>query len=142
MVRIFFILSGLLLLTGCGRKTTDNSTEHYLTASIQTRSEAISELVRRGDTLLPDLQSIEKKVQDLILMSKDIENLPASINLSDAYFARMARTWQLDSALFQKLNFNMQVDEITLVLRQNQLVLLEQMLLKRDTGEVPLFTAH
>ena len=108
---------------------------------VRDRIGMIKNYANKNDTVFIDPEEVDKKVQDMILLSKDIENLSASVNLSNQYFKDLCSRFQLNYEEFEHLNTGMHVNDIASVLKRNELLFLNYILLKNGSDAVPMRTA-
>jgi hypothetical protein len=104
--------------------------------------EVLQSVVISGDSLPLKVLLIDKEVDNLILISKDIENLSASINRANSFFDALTAEFRLQIKDFTKLNTGMHVDEIELVLKQNELNLFNQIIFKITGAKNTMYTAQ
>lgn len=105
-------------------------------------SERLSQIAAlHNDTIDSTARAIDQRVRQLVLLSKDIENLPGTVNLSNDEFSAWARTLHINRADLDVLSPEMHVDEIEVLIRQNELDLLNQLVI-RSAGSPSLFTAQ
>lgn len=90
----------------------------------------------------PAATDIDKRVSEIILISKDIENLGASVKLGNDFFSDLAAHYRLAAGDFIKLNTGMHIDEIEITLKQNELSFLNMYILRYSSRQAPLTTAH
>ena len=108
---------------------------------VRDRIGMIKNYANKNDTVFIDPEEVDKKVRDMILLSKDIENLSASVNLSNQYFKDRCSRFQLNYDEFEHLNTGMHVNDIASVLKRNELLFLNYILLKNGSDAVPMRTA-
>jgi hypothetical protein len=111
----------------------------YFENGVATR---LAQIVATGDTMLDSTaKAIDRRTRQLILLSKDVENASASVNLSNREFHDWATGFHLNASDFDSLSIGMHREQMEVILRQNELDLLNQLLLK--SGHSPsLMTAH
>ena len=142
-MRFLFKLILFLPLLSC----VDNSNKNQaidlnIEKEIQERILKIKTLAKQNDTVFVDPDEVDKKVRDLILISKDIENLRASVNLSNQYFTDISNRFHLNVGDFEKLNTGMHVDDIASALKQNEMIFFNHILLKTSIDAVPMHSAR
>jgi hypothetical protein len=116
--------------------------DNYVDKEIRDRVKTINDLNKDRDTLIIDPAAVQKKVEDLILVSKDVENLSASVNMGNTYFAEMAKRYHLNSSDIKQLNTGMHVNDIASALKQNEMALFNHVLLQVNKDAVPLHSAQ
>jgi hypothetical protein len=120
-----------LMVAGCVNRGTHDM-ERYFESEIVDRLSTLQSPGMINDTLQGRIKYVHGRVGELILLSKDIENLGASISLSNAFFKDVAADFGMNAGDFAPLYTDMHVDEIAVVLRQNELNFLNQMLFRHD----------
>jgi hypothetical protein len=94
------------------------------------------------DSILSTAKTMDKEINNIILLSKDVENLGASVYLGNACFKKLAKQEGFNNSDFTELTTGMHVNDIATVLKQNELNFLNQLLLKNNPSGLPLFTAQ
>ena len=94
------------------------------------------------DPLKIDPNEIDSAVNTLILLSKDIENISASINTSNNYFDTLASQHGFSPYEFIKVKNGMHVDDIATTLKQNELIFFNKILLKNNKSDLLLHSAQ
>jgi len=94
------------------------------------------------DSLKVNPNEIDSIVNALILLSKDIENIGASINRSNSYFDTLAKQHNFSPYDFIKVKNGMHVDDIATTLKQNELSFFNKILLKNNRGDLLLNAAQ
>lgn len=143
MPYFFVSLTFLLSLFSCREASKQfDQEELMLNREIQVR---LKELEPFQDTLQAmglEPESIHKRFQDFLLMSKDVENLQASVNLSNRYLNDLCAEHRLNSSSFHILKTNLSLSEISYFLKQNELNVLNQLVFQKLNRKVNLHTAH
>ncbi|MDO9000415.1 hypothetical protein [Sediminibacterium sp.] len=85
---------------------------------------------------------IDSIVNTLILLSKDIENISASINKSNRFFDTLSAQHKFSSHEFIKVKNGMHVDDIATALKQNELTFFNLILLKNNKSSLLLHSAE
>ncbi len=133
----------VFIISACCSSNTDSIEDESLyIKEIQLR---LTELHFFKDSLLCQgisIDSIHQKFSDLLLISKDIENKNAAANLSNLYVADLCEHHQLNAFNLQKITSNMHSSEVSFLLKQNELTILNQILLQKLNRTIPLQTAH
>ena len=96
----------------------------------------------QADSLKINPNEVDSIVNSLILLSKDIENISASIGKSNTYFDKLAAKYKLNSYSFIPVKNGMHVDDIATTLKQNELSFFNMMLLKNNKSELLLHTVQ
>lgn len=132
----------LVLLVSCryNGNTANKEENEHLDRQILNRIDVIS-ASEKADSLMPALYAINREVGQLMLLSKDVENIGASITKSNVYFDSAARVYHLDSSEFVKLGKNVPLHEVETVIKKNELNLLNKIIFKNKIG-MPMYTAQ
>lgn len=143
-MKIRWLSFGILvcLLVACRSKQTSEFSQinTYLKKEVNNRL-AIYTAIPSDSLMLPgDLVAVDRRVQDLILLSKDLENLGASVGMANRFFEQLALKYGMESSVFLRLNALMHVDEVEKIIRQNELSFLNLFLLNYSKKTVPLVT--
>jgi hypothetical protein len=143
VIDIFTVMPAImaaLFLFSCrdGRVKSD---ENYFAGQVGLRISHIKNMQGR-DSLKEQVQKIHKHVNELILLSKDIENPGASVHLANSFFNEQAEKYNLIASDFREISKDHHMDEIAEALRQNELNLLNQLILKNDSSALLLYTAQ
>jgi hypothetical protein len=115
--------------------------ERYFTGQVKERMIAIEQLPAGDSMIKKRVAEIDRRVGEIILISRDVENLKASVNVSNSYFAELSGEFGLNPKDFNSIHTGMHVNEIAVMLRQNELNLLNQLLF-RLSEEPAIYTAH
>lgn len=136
-----FLLLGCLACTDNSNK--NQAMDQYVNKEIRDRIARIKSMNASMDTVLIDADAVEKKIGELILLSKDIENPGASVKLSNDYLDQLIKTYHLNQSDFKKIHAGMHVDDIASVLKQDEMALFNHILLQTgQDGAVPLHAAQ
>ena len=98
--------------------------------------------IKLADSLQLDVMEVHTEVDRFLLLSKDIENLDASINLSRKYFDELAVKFNFKRTDFTDITKTMTLEEIANALKGNELNLYNQVLFKYKGAEELMFTAQ
>jgi hypothetical protein len=98
--------------------------------------------LKLADSLMMDVMKAHTEVDRFLLLSKDVENLDASINLSRNYFDELTQKFNFKRADFTDINKTMTLEEIANVLKGNELNFYNQVLFKYKGAEGAMFTAQ
>ncbi|MBL7932131.1 MAG: hypothetical protein JNL60_09515 [Bacteroidia bacterium] len=142
-ISILIILFGALC-SACNHSEDRNLTKDrdYLNSQINDRIKVIIELPRDSFPEKPDAIALDKRINEIILISKDVENLNASVTLANQLFSGLVETFKFSTVDFALLNVGMHVDEIERLTKQNELAFFNLYILQSASRPVPLFTAH
>jgi hypothetical protein len=140
-MRLTLIFAVLFLLNSCRQSKQNNlETNEYLEKQILNRIDVIS-ASEKADSLMPALYDINREVGQLVLLSKDVENMAASVNRSNTYFDSVVKQYQLDSSDFVRLTRDMPLNDVETVIKKNELNLLNKIIFKHKIG-TPMYTAQ
>lgn len=132
----------VLLLLSCRNSNQNKDMDLYFNKEIKNRMQIIAGLSGQADTLKTIVAALDKEVNNIILLSKDVENIGASVIRANDYFKTLALKYGINDSDFTKLSTGMHVNDIATILRQNELNLFNQLILKNNPSGLPLFTAQ
>ncbi len=138
----FFVCIIAFVLFSCSDNKRQRETESYFKNELAWREQELNKIFSKNDSVKLNVKEIESEINKLILLSKDVENLKASISLSKEYFDKLSLQYQLNRSDFIDIGPGMTPEEIEVSLRSNQVNLYNQLILKYSNGKTPLFTAH
>ncbi len=139
-MRYVFIIVTCLLFS-CSERERKEEAQSYFKKEIDSRMSTIKTL-KVADSLHLDVTEIDKEVDRLLLMSKDIENIDASINLSKKFFDELAVKYQMNRADFTDINREMTLEEIANALKGNELNFFNQFIFNYKGADGSMFTAQ
>lgn len=114
--------------------------EKYFEKEIRDR---MSVIAIQPDSMRLSPVKIDRDVNNMIMMTKDIENIRTTVITSNNYFRSLAVNHHINPADFPGLNLDMELDEMASLLKQNELNFFNQVIFKLSTnGSLPLYTAH
>ncbi len=116
--------------------------DHYVEKEIRDRIERIKALNKAGDTVIIDPEAVQKKINDLLLLSKDVENLGACVAMSSQYFEALTKQYRLNPSDLKRIEAGMHINDIASALKQNEMVLFNHVLLQTGANAVPLHAAQ
>lgn len=125
----------------CKNQDNEEASERYFKTEIEGRIRKINELVAK-DSLDIDPKAIDEEINKLVLLSKDVENIVASINKSKQFFDSIAVKLQINRRDFINIDKTMTLEEIATALKSNELNLFNQVLFKYNKGESLMYTAQ
>lgn len=138
-MRLFLVFTVLIFIR-CGRpdpNETKLNLEH-LDKEISERA-----LILSKDTAFSaELDNIRKNVDNLRLLTVDIENLSASINKSNQYFSGAAKKYGVDTSGFVVLYKGVPLQDIVNIIKKNHLNLLNKIIIVRNKNESLMYTAQ
>jgi len=142
MKSLCVILLSLLVLQCSPDPTMNDETSEYLDLQIRQRLELMNAGEDFKDTSAYEHNKIALRVNELILLSKDVENVKASINKSNSFLREAAAYYALPDSDLIILETGMRLEEITSALKSNELSLLNKIILKKSKNGAPVFTAQ
>jgi hypothetical protein len=93
------------------------------------------------DSLKANAKQIDSNINSLILLSKDIENMSAVVFKANQYFNTLSQTYKLNSNQFITIKTGMHVDDVTTILKENELKFFNLILIKNNRSDLLLNTA-
>ena len=93
------------------------------------------------DSLKANAKQIDSNINSLILLSKDIENMSAVVFKANQYFNTLSQTYKLNSNQFITIKTGMHVDDVTTILKENELKVFNLILIKNNRSDLLLNTA-
>ena len=93
------------------------------------------------DSLKANAKQIDSNINSLILLSKDIENMSAVVFKANQYFNTLSQTYKLNSNQFITIKTGMHVDDVTTILKENELKFFDLILIKNNRSDLLLNTA-
>lgn len=140
-VYIIFLMCMFFISACVDNSNKNQSVDNYVNREVSERIKMIAQINKENDTILINPLAIDKRINELVLLSKDVENLSASVNLSNQYFAEMATTYGIDVREFRKINTGMHVNDIGTTIKQNEMVLFNEVILKSGFKDILLRSA-
>ncbi len=138
-----FIILILFLFVACSENDKENrKTDASFSKEIGDRIKLLNKNSVQTDPLKVNPNEVDSTVNMLILLSKDIENISASVNRSNQYFSALATKYSLSDHEFIKLKNGMHVDAIATILKDNELKFFNLILLKNNRGDALLHSAQ
>ena len=131
-----------VIFLSCRNEDLTHDMNAYFEKEISARRTILDTLKANNDSLIVNTKAVHEEVNNFILLSKDIENLSASVNIANAYFQNLAHTYGIVESDFSILNTGMHTNEIAVILKQNELNFFNQLILKNNITQPPLFTAQ
>ena len=144
-ISLFFCYSFILILgVSCeNAKGKDYTTEEaVLKREINARLKELDSLSEKLKQNGIDPQKIHKDIEQLLLVSKDSENLQASVNMSNNYFNTLSEEHLFNKSMLVHFSSEMNGKDISLALKQNELFILNQIALEKLDQKVELKSAH
>lgn len=140
--KVGVFISLLFLSAFSCKENTQTNTEGsaMLVKEINSR---LLELENKADSLKKtgiDPSAIHSRFQELLLMSKDVENLQASVNLHKTYLDEVCQAHGLNRSQLLEINSSMDLEQIDLIFKQNELQLLNQVWMRKLEGNIKLET--
>lgn len=142
-MRCCFIIFTLLFFVACSEPDKENrKTGASFSKEIGQRIKLLNKDSVQTDSLKVNPNEVDSIVNILILLSKDIENISASVNKSNSYFSGLATKYSLSDHEFIKLKNGMHVDAIATILKDNELKFFNLILLKNNQTDALLHSAQ
>lgn len=142
-MKAFLIVVISLIFSSCSNSENKNrKIDGSFNKEIGDRIKILNKDSVQSDSLKIDPNEIDSVVNTLILLSKDIENISASINKSNSYFDTLASQHGFSPYDFIKLKNGMHVDDIATTLKQNELTFFNKILLKNNKSDLLLHSAQ
>lgn len=135
----FFLLVLIVGLTSC--ETEDKSMrldEGVLDKEIKWRLDSLSSYTEHKGAGSIDCGDIHERIQNLILLSKDKENTKASVELANKYLEELIQNHQLNSSGLIFITRDMSSSQISYLLKQNELSILNTIMLQKLNIVIPL----
>ena len=142
-MKAFLILATIIVLCSCsGSENKNRKIDGSFNKEIGERIKILNKDSIQTDPLKIDPNEIDSAVNTLILLSKDIENISASINKSNNYFDTLASQHGFSPYEFIKVKNGMHIDDIATTLKQNELIFFNKILLKNNKSDLLLHSAQ
>ncbi len=137
-------LTLLIMTVACRQNKTDEEkqTEAYIAREISVKLKQAENILSVSSGTPLDPGRFDTNIQNIILVSKDVENIAASASMANHFFADLARSYRFNTSDFIQINTLMHVNEIERAVRQNELTFLNLYLLKYAPDRISLGTAH
>ena len=139
-MRIVFYTASLFVLLSCGRTHPNENkiNNDYLDKEIADRTKILSH-----DSLFArELNEINKNVNNLCLLTIDIENIKASINKSNQYFYESSKKYGVDTSGFVYLFKGVPACDIIPIIKKNHLSLLNKIIILKNKNGGLMYTAQ
>lgn len=139
---LFVQIVWAILFLACRQPSQSNETdEAMLNQEIQSRLNALEPYTTYLNTLGLKPEAIHQRFQDVLLMTKDIENLKASVNVGNSYITELCEKQGFNNSSILKMDTHQSLGELSIILKQNELTILNQILLQKLNGKVILHSA-
>jgi hypothetical protein len=116
------------IITACTNKGDFEKTNNFLNTEIAGRISSV-ESSQIHDSIRARVAKIHKRVGELLLLSRDIENIKSNAALTDAYFKSLAHVHGIPGNELLRTNPLLSLHEIELILKQNELTVLNHIVL-------------
>ncbi|MBA3683230.1 MAG: hypothetical protein H0W73_19000 [Bacteroidetes bacterium] len=144
-MKLLYILFSLFLFTACSEND-DHKSKRKMTASfdkeIGSRIKLLNNDTIQTDSLKVNPNEVDSIVNTLILLSKDVENMQASVIRSNQYFDGLASRYGISTHEFEKIKVRMQLDDVAAILKDNELKFFNMILLKNNRADLLLHAAE
>lgn len=139
---LLFVLFCLVIVSSCRNSNPNEEMDACFDADIKNRMDVLNRFNTVQDSLHINVSHIQKEVDNLLLLSKDIENLSAVVNKANHYFDVVSEQYAIRKLEFIPLTTFMHVNEIASVLKQNELNLLNELVFKTNASTISLHSAQ
>jgi hypothetical protein len=134
-VRNLVISSFLICLASGCRHNNGKELENYLSGEITHRLNILAQTPVK-DSVREIAQEIDVRIKELILLSKDIENKQAPVNLSAMYFSSLAPRLKMPENEFIPVSATMNMKETSTALLQNELTALNRLSFMNNVSDI------
>ncbi len=140
-IKLFFsAIVFSVFVAGCQRHNANAAMDRYFESEISKR---ITFIGLQPDSLQLAPSKIDKDIRNLILMTRDVENLKSATSRANLYFRSLAVTHRLNPVDFTQLDLQMELNEMASLLKQNELNFFNLVIFKsKAASNLPLFTAQ
>lgn len=130
----------MALFAGCRHQNKNKDIDLYFEKEIIDR---VNVICKQPDSMQISPAKINREVNNLVLMSKDIENIVAVTGRANRYFKTLADEQHLNAATFTPLSPDMELDNIASALKENELNFFNQVIFKMKGAEgIKIHTAQ
>ena len=139
-MRFVLHVSVLFVFLSCGRThPNENKINNvYLDKEIADRAKILS----HDSVFAPELNDINKNVNNLCMLTIDIENISASINKSNQYFYEASKQYGVDTSGFVYLFKGVPACDIIPIIKKNHLNLLNKIIIRQNKNGDLMYTAQ
>ena len=102
----------------------------------------IAGLVPYNDSIAFESMSIHEGSQKLLLLSKDVENKNACVARSNDFFEKLMFKHELSQGELVSMSGLMDMDEMEIVIKENELLVLNQVIFNNSGADIRLFSVH
>lgn len=141
-MKIILLSLILLFANSCRNAVKKTEADVWLNKEIKNRIEVLNGIPQTKNMIFINPNEIDQEINNILLMSKDIENIQASVNRANKYFEGICSKHALNHSDFIVLRTDMHLDEIATDLKQNELNLFNQLIFKTGETGLPMYTAH
>jgi len=141
-LRALIILPFFFFLSCNSGKNRQKEIHSYFKDELAHRVQQIEKLKQENDSLNINTVEVEENITRLLLLSKDIENLQASINSARTYFDEVSEKYHLNRYDFIDIDKTMSLEEIEISIRSNQVNLYNQIIFKYGKPTGGMYTAQ
>ncbi len=138
LAMLFFTLLG----SSCRNSNPNQKMDSYFEKEISNRRQILDTRHLTVDSLKVNTAEIDLEINRIILLSKDLENLTASVNRGNSYFKKLNDAFHLDLSEFTILTAAMYGNDIATVLKQNELTLFNRLIFKGQAIQINPATAQ
>lgn len=141
-MKLIPIFSLLVLMCACNYSENKNKKVNItINKEIESKLKLLNTSGIQTDSLKANAKQIDSNINSLILLSKDIENMSAVVFKANQYFNTLSQTYKLNSNQFITIKTGMHVDDVTTILKENELKFFNLILIKNNRSDLLLNTA-
>lgn len=141
-MKLIPIFSLLVLTCACNYSENKNKKVNItINKEIESKLKLLNTSGIQTDSLKANAKQIDSNVNCLIFLSKDIENMSAVVFKANQYFNTLTQTYKLNSNQFITIKTGMHVDDVTTILKENELKFFNLILIKNKRSDLLLNTA-
>ena len=137
----FFLIITACFLIACVDRDRKEASSAYFDKEIAARMLAINDL-KLADSVNINVIDINKEFDRLLLMSKDVKNIQACINLSKNFYDELSAKYNVNRADFIDINHNMTLEETANAIKGNELNLFNQIIFRYKGSVGTMYTAQ
>lgn len=142
MKSFYIILVLFFLNVACRNSNQNKEMDLYFEREIKGRMKILNAYLKSNDSGKINVSEIDKEVNNIILLSKDVENLGASVNRANKYFKALSEKYEINSFDFTTLSVAMHPNDIATILKQNELNVFNQLIFKNNIPGISPYTAQ
>lgn len=137
----YFIPIFVFLFVSCTDHDRKEASVAYFDKEIASRMATINDL-KLADSIKVDVTDINKEFDRLLLMSKDVENLQACINLSGKFYDELAVKYNINRSDLINITHEMSLEETANAIKGNELNFFNQIIFRYKGSAGTMYTAQ